>query len=291
MGTKAFDAVTIFHALQTLEREFLGPGRIWHNANPIQASLFRAYRESQAYLDRLKDLNAKASTEWMELNDFLASEKFAPMFDGPLNGIGVVSILDKLVKWLEAGTACQIRAGEQLFPGFELGHPNFRTYRLANVETPLVEMVTQSGDNLFLLQTERDLSGIELFEFALQVMQVKQAVANGYAAVQIPKVDFDLKPDISFLVGASTTDQYCDDWFVAQARQQFKFRMNELGARAKVATGVGMMRCMVREEPKKLVFDRPFLGWFVQQGIEVPLAVFYADRDSWREPAGSLEDL
>jgi hypothetical protein len=278
--------------LQTLEKEFLGVGRVWRISDVNQLGLFGAYRTYGPLLERIKDFKAKASTEWMELNAFLESEKFAPMFDGPLNGIGVVSILDKLVKWLEAGTVCQIKSQSRgMFPGFELASANFLVHATGLGRAHLVEMLTQSDDRLFLMMSDRELTGLRLFEFADHVMHDKRKIQNPYASVQLPKIDFDLKPDISFLVGAGTTDERGDDWFVAQARQQFKFRMNEHGARAKVATGVGMMRCMVREEPKKLIFDQPFVGWFAQKDSTLPLAVFHADYDSWREPAGSLEEL
>jgi hypothetical protein len=66
--------------------------------------------------------------------------------------------------------------------------------------------------------------------------------------------------------------------------------MNEEGARARVATGISMLRS-ASFAPVKLIFNRPFYGWFTQEGIELPMAVFYADFDSWTEPAGSLDEM
>lgn len=68
--------------------------------------------------------------------------------------------------------------------------------------------------------------------------------------------------------------------------------MNEKGARARVVTGIVMLKgIMPMERPKPLIFDRPFYGFFLQDGVPIPLACFYADYDSWKEPAGSLEEL
>ena len=74
-------------------------------------------------------------------------------------------------------------------------------------------------------------------------------------------------------------------WYIDQAFQQFMLRMNEKGARAKVATGIAMRKGGPLG-PAVLHIDRPFVGWFTQQGApELPIACFYADYDSWRKVA------
>ena len=67
-------------------------------------------------------------------------------------------------------------------------------------------------------------------------------------------------------------------------------RMDETGARVKVATAVGAERFM-SVEPILLVLDRPFYGWWTQKGLNLPMAAFFADWDALHQPAGSLEDL
>src|SRR5512141_2006700 len=106
--TKGLDVITIFHALLGLE-EFLGKDRIWKHAfGEEQKHLIALFYMYKSEVLKLRDLKAKASPDWGTLNAFLQENKFDPMFDGPFDGIGVVSILDKLLKWLVKGDECVI---------------------------------------------------------------------------------------------------------------------------------------------------------------------------------------
>lgn len=298
MATRALDVVTVAHAINTLEKEFLGPDRKWQVSNSEQERFFRIYLEMVSYLPQITGLKAKASMKYEELNRFLTSERFAPMFRpfDPKMGIGVVSILDKFVKWLEGkATLAKVYGpiGKE-YPGFSLSASGVTIYSVGGGY--LAQLLTKSDDTLWLfLPPEKSYDsfskGLDLVEKAMALVRGDKQPTNLYAGALIPKVDFNIKPDISWLLKASTFDKSGQYWFVDQAFQQFKLRMNEEGARARVATGVAVMRASVVATPPRLIFDRPFLGWFTQKGIPVPMAVFYADCDSWREPAGTLEDL
>jgi len=97
----------------------------------------------------------------------------------------------------------------------------------------------------------------------------------------VPMVDISTNVPLEWMLGA-----VCGGQSIDQAFQQFRIRMNEQGARAKVATGFAT-RGM---SPRPVTFDRPFAGWFTQSGSELPIALFYAAQDSWKA-AGSLNDL
>ena len=103
-------------------------------------------------------------------------------------------------------------------------------------------------------------------------------------------IEFDVKPDLSWLLGADTTTVSGDSYSVAQAAQQFKMRMDETGARVKVATAIVVVRVNLLV-PTVFIVDRPFYGWWTQRGIDLPMAAFFADWDCWRKPSGSLESL
>lgn len=292
MSTHALDVATIMHALQTLEREHLGENRQWNVYNGAQKRLFELYAKYKTEIDRLRNLKAKASTDWEVLNRFLTEHKFDPMFSGPLNGIGVVSILDQFVKWLQTGQVGSITAvNRQTYPAFEFpSQRNVIVYRVKGYSQPLAMLKTQSGDNLYLMMADWDWTGMDMVEMVFDVISQHWSIDKKFEGVRVPKVDFNIKPDISWLCGADTTTESGGWMFIAEAMQQFMFRMNEKGARAKVATGI-IMRGMAHGKPQRLVFDRPFYGFFLQKNSKLPLAIFYADYDSWKEPAGSLEDL
>ncbi len=145
------------------------------------------------------------------------------------------------------------------------------------------------------------LDGLDMVKLSMDVMSRsrkapmrKSVFGHGeyraYAGAQVPMVDFDIKPDISWLLDADTYTESGEYYFVAQAAQQFKMRMDETGARVKVATVIVTLRG-ISEEPKVFVLDRPFYGWWTQKGLSLPMAAFFADWDSLRKPSGSLEDL
>lgn len=298
MATNALDIATIFQALSTLEDEFLGSGRFWLAHSDRMQKLLMLYVEFKEVVRRIHGLKAKASTNWEELNQWLVSERFEPLFS-EFVGIGVVSILDKLIQWLEGNAVlCQIHGADgQDHPGFELEPAGAVVCRVDGFLGQLAKLKTKSQDTLWLYLPYRDepyreepLTGLDMVEMAIEIHTAAKERDERYAGVQIPKVDFSIKPDVSFLIGLDTYDRKDDYWVIAQAFQQFKFRMNEEGARARVVTGIAVLRSL-RTAPTQLVFDQPFYGWFTQAGVDLPMAVFYADFDSWKEPAGTLDEL
>lgn len=291
MSTQALDLATPFHALRTIAREFLGPGRVWHAQNNPQERFFGLYSEHGPKVDRIEDLVAKASTDYRVLNAFLKEHDWDPMFD-PFDGIGVASILDKFVKWLVEGLVTQIRAqNDVVYPAFELVPDSVNVYRVEGYTGPLAELRTRSKDVLYIMPAQKPLAGLDLVETIFDVVSRNRSYDSRYEGLIAPKVDFDVRPDLGWLFGASTFDQEGQFWFIAQAFQRFKFRMNEKGARARVVTGMVLMKGIDLNRPVPLVIDRPFLAWFTQEGVNFPMATCYVDYDSWREPAGSLEDL
>jgi hypothetical protein len=112
-----------------------------------------------------------------------------------------------------------------------------------------------------------------------------------WAGAKVPMIEFNVNPDLSWLLGAHTAAVNGDRYEIAQAAQQFKMRMDETGARVKVATVTTVRAVSLTLGPKLFVVDRPFYGWWTQRGIDFPMAAFFADWDCWRKPSGSLEDL
>lgn len=304
MSTRALDILTILHALNVLDGELKTTG--WNAKNPQQERIFAWLREHRELLAKVTGLDAKASRFWQDLNKFLIDHKFDPMvqpFD-PEMGIGVVSILDKLVRWRNGpGAKVQIETEQGERPGFELPSQGVNIYIVDDYPgSYLLELLTKSDDTLWLfVHDDTSLDGLDIVELSMDVMirsrkaPMQKSMYGGrqypaFAGAQVPMVDFDIQPDISWLLGADTNTEDGDYYFIAQAAQQFKMRMDETGARVKVATVVAVMRG-ISEEPKLFVLDRPFFGWWTQRGLNLPMAAFFADWDSLHKPAGSLEDL
>lgn len=303
MATRALDVVTIMHALSVLSGELNIP--TWSGKNSKQAQLFNWLAKYQEQLAQISGLEALASRFHEELNRFLTDRKFDPMvkpFD-PTQGVGVVSVLDKLVRWLNGpGQLVQIRTIEGNRPGFELPASGVNIFHVDGYpgSSYLLEVLTQSDDTLWLfVHNDTSLEGLDMVSLSMEVMRRGRSIpmARGFrseypafAGAQIPMVDFDVKPDLSWLLGADAPTESGDYYFIAQAAQQYKMRMDETGARVKAATVVVAMRG-ISEEPRVFVIDVPFYGWLTQKGVDLPMAAFFADLDSFHKPAGSLEDL
>lgn len=290
MTTKALDLVTIMHALSALEHEFLGKDRVWRTKSVPQAVIFAWYKQHKHELQKLTRIVSKASTDWQVLNKFLTDHRFDEMFNGPLDGIGAVSIIDMLVNWLVKASIVQI-AGQngQTYKGFEILGGGADVYHADGYQEPLVRVLTKTGDVVWLMTADEPKSGLELIEMAFGIVQAKLHPHENYEGARIPNIDFDVKPDIEFLCGANTYDANGGWWYISQAFQQFKLRMNKEGARVKVATGLAMRKA-VSFDPVPYIFNKPFVGFFIQDGSSLPIGIFYADYDSWKD-SGSLEDM
>jgi hypothetical protein len=297
MASQALDLTTIGHAFLTLAREGIG-GAGWTGFNPAQKRFLEWYAANSAEIGQLDSLEALASKDFQELNAFMVQKGFDPMFDAfdPSDSLGVVSILDMLVEWLEKGTVTTVarRGGGsdvsmQPYPAFEVPSDVANVYEVQGFEQPLVQLRTKTGHSVWLMKHPASLeSGLDLAMLAQDTLEARRSPSYRYAGAVVPKLELQPEVDMEWLTGTETLD---GKWYVDQAFQVFKLRANEKGARVKVATGMTVRATSVQiEEP--FVFDEPFVGFFTQPGHDkLALAAFWADTDSWREPEGSLEEL
>jgi hypothetical protein len=302
MSTRALDVVTIMHALSKLEEELSLQG--WSPQNDQQEQFLAWYEQHGDALRDVTGLEALVSRFYEELNKFLTDRRFDPMVEpfDPSRGIGAVSVLDKLVHWLSGpGEIVQIPTAQGEKPGFELPPSDVNVYKVEGYEgSYLLELLTQTDDTLWLfVHGDTSLENLELVNLSMDVMSKPRKTPMSqdpfgntdyatFAGAQVPMVDFNIKPSLDWLLGFETTgDPY---YFVAQAKQQFKMRMDETGARVKVATVIVLEKC-IRMEPTVFVVDRPFYGWWTQKGLDLPMAVFFADWDALHQPESSLEDM
>ncbi|MDO8551164.1 MAG: hypothetical protein Q7S03_00575 [bacterium] len=274
MTTQALDVASVFYALDRLEKNCIGSLRLWDSETTEQARFFILYGESRRNLEALSGIKAS----------------FSVAGSPPLVRVNVETVLDKFVRWV-GGVAPKetIYVGEKIYPAFLIKH--FETHSVKGFEHPLVVIHTQTGDQLWILMHEEPIGGMDLVELAWKVTTgpKKYSWSGHYEGVIVPKIDFALEPDLGFLAGARAPipGGYVK---ISQATQDFKFRMNEEGARAIVHTRIRTMIVTARL-PRHLKIDKPFCGWFVQRDVPIPLAVFGADYDSWKEPKGSLKEL
>jgi hypothetical protein len=92
--------------------------------------------------------------------------------------------------------------------------------------------------------------------------------------LSVPKVDFDLTHHFKEMERQDILNQGWDNWFIESAEQQIKFRLDETGA--VLRSRVHLFGALKEEapapaaEPRKFVFDKPFLICLKQKKGRLP---------------------
>jgi hypothetical protein len=294
--TTVLDLTTMAHALNELMTSYLGEGTTWTATNPMQERFLTWFLENRHEIAKLSGLEALAARDADILNSFLEARGFRPQFED-LTDVGVASVIDMLVQWKVQSTLAEIVdwadwQNPKRYPAFTLPGSGADVFTVAGYNNPLACLATRTGHKLWLMKTDAPDTGLDLAIMAQQVLAADRRYnVDLSAGVTVPMLDFDRDADISWMLQFSSIDERGGGHAITQAFQQFKLRLDNTGARVKVATGFGS-RSLAPAGPEPYVFDSPFLGFFTQPGHDtIALAAFYADVDVWKKPEGSLEEL
>lgn len=285
MTTKVQDRATMVYALVQAGVTTIKP------VNEAQADFAEYFGKYAVEIASMQGLKAKAANNAAPLNTFLTDNGFKPMFRDDLV-FGVASILDLLVEWLhEAGQTTIFGKNAEgtwdSFPAFQLPMAGVKMYRVAGHSEPLVRLLTKSGDSVWLMKYTQPQSDV-LVATAAQALADAELVpyTQMHAGITIPMLEIDTEPDIAWTIGMETNSPL---FRIDEAFQQYKLRMNQVGAHVKVATGFATRGGP--SGPLPYVFDEPFIGWFTLGDSQVAVAPFFADTDTWKSSGESLEDL
>jgi len=258
----------------------------WQTTNEKQQLFAQNYLAQYADITKFKpdELKAWASKNYQELNDILAKEHFAIRLEPfPTNGFGMVAILDVMMEWLVPGTSKKITAknSQISYPGvhIERGFTIFTSDKHAH---PIACIQTKSGDMVWFSIADKPRNSFDLLQYINTITTTIQQ-DDQYQGIMFPKIDLDQQPDITWLLRMSYAG-----YFIAQAKQQTKLKMNEFGAHVKSAVAIAMMRSMPPSDKKTLVIDQPFFCWITKPTISIPVFAGYLDTDVWKDP-GTLD--
>ncbi|MFH1453208.1 MAG: hypothetical protein ABIH00_04415 [Armatimonadota bacterium] len=96
--------------------------------------------------------------------------------------------------------------------------------------------------------------------------------------LQIPKLDFDIKHDYKELENRAVLNKGFEGYMIAKAVQSIRFRLNEEGALLKSEAKITMVKSAIMlEEPKKLIFDKPFLVCLKEKAAQYPYLAIWVD--------------
>jgi len=241
------------------------------------------------------NLKRKAHRDVAVINQWLKGNSFdiqlSPSPAGPTT-FAVASILDVLVEWIELGhktTICSENTRET-YKAVKLDKDQgVRAYVDMSEEhpNPVVEIGTKSklGDKVCMTVLDDLPDGTFAISEKVDRLRKTRKAHTGCAGVIFPMVNYDSKVDIGWILGMRTGSKP-DDFYIEQALQQTKFRMNERGARAQSAVAMSFRSLSIAAPDPVIEINRPFLLWIERPSVDIPLFAGVFAEDVWKEPEG-----
>lgn len=248
------------------------------------------------------------------MNELAQEHGFGQPFENPFrsNQIGVLSIVDKKMKWHEGdadkATVC-IRSGEEhqyvegvKFKLKSINDDNFAVFDVKGFTKPVVRIAAdpeQSGGvQNFMWVTEispdENPSPIDLFEGVKRTVDVisqngaiiKQRGASEVASVTMPKLtEVKYERDWEEIVG--TTLGANDDWEVDQAKQAVRVSIDEIGAEAAAMFSMSLsFRGAAPVDPREHIVigdSGPMLVWFTEGDSRLPICATITNQEAWQK--------
>ena len=278
------DTLVVFPILGCLKAacEFLGREIEWVSTTEQQTQFLELFIEHIKDVEGLDCLERKADVSVEPINEWLKEHSFNIQLDPVTDGFAVASILDVLVKWLNEAQKVSIHSDKGEFPGIKLKE-GVAAYRQPELYPhPVIKIRTQSEDVVCLAVA--DAMPDDQFSVNWKVEQLRSIQKPyGIEGVMFPMVKYDRMVDISWIEGMRTK---AGDYYIEQALQQTKFRMNEIGARAQSAVAMTLRCCSMAADNPWVVIDKPFILWIERPGIEMPLFAGVFAEDVWENPGG-----
>lgn len=267
--------------------EILGDNRAWRPVNKEQKKFLKeAFDACKGEVKDMSELESLASWECETINTFLKEKGFDIQLEEFTDGeFGAASVLDVLVKWLIEGEKAEEKTPEgKTFDAAKLPENTVKYYEAKGHTYPIAKLLTKEDDHfVYMTMLDKEPDQLDLVSIASK-LQNSLKVNDGYANLIFPCVDIDQKVDIEWLKYMETTSKDGRDWYISQALQQTKLRMNEKGARAQSAVAIGVRVTSMPEPKQDYIINKPFLTWFDRPGLSTPLLVGYITEEDWKRP-------
>jgi hypothetical protein len=100
---------------------------------------------------------------------------------------------------------------------------------------------------------------------------------DSVATLQIPKLNLDIEHYFTQLGCRSFTNKGFEKYGIGYAVQSIRFKLDEKGAIVKSEARIVSPGIARREEPKRLIFDRPFLIYLKEKSAKYPYFALWVD--------------
>ncbi len=276
----------------------------WTPVNAQQSVLMEKYYPKRVDLQKLlpQELASCASQDFDEVNKFLKDRGFDIQLDKTqaegANSLAVASILDIALQWKIAGEKSTIEAagykglpeerskpfiGKQ-FPAVRMKE-GYTVRSLGNSSQNVIAIECTNGDTVYMTRADEKREGFELVEHVQSLSkQSFTKSTNTFSGILFPVVDINQKVDIRWLCKLCAVENGAPQnlWRIAEALQQTKFHMDELGARIQSAVAIHAIKECCEEKPV-LEMNGPFYLWIERPGMKLPLFAAYIDYSDLKE--------
>jgi serine protease inhibitor len=99
----------------------------------------------------------------------------------------------------------------------------------------------------------------------------------------VPIVSVGFERRYTELIDRDVQNRGWEGYDVAEARQGIRFRLDEYGARLESDSSLGF-KSSISAQPRKLVFDRPFLIYLKEQSSHRPYFALWVETPEVLEP-------
>jgi hypothetical protein len=281
LKTDTLCTLPILGCLQAAEIFIGSANQEWKTISDRQVEFLEKFKRYWINPVKLPELRSKASLELKAINQWLKDDGFDIQLDPVDAGFYVASILKLLVEWLKVGKKRNItgkRNGTR-YPGVFL-EKGVEIYRDLDIHPfPVACIDTKNGDVVKMAIIDAVPEGAFGLHDLTQTLNKVTSPDQNKEDVVFPMVELDVKPNISWICGMKL-----EEYWIQQALQQTKFRMNEKGAKVESAVAMSFRKGMAFDAKQPYVIDRPFLLWIERPGMTIPFFAAVLCEDVWREP-------
>ncbi|MHA1634606.1 MAG: hypothetical protein ACTSUZ_08640 [Candidatus Thorarchaeota archaeon] len=241
-------------------------------------------------IQQIKEIESIADIDNEKINAWLKERGFQIKL-GPFGpgGFGVASILDLLGEWAIKGKEWSITTEEnEYYPGIKMTNYGKKFYRVKDSPNFIIEIETKDSDLVYLMMEDAVPTGLELLDHIEKIQKEKMEAPFEYDGFIFPKIDLDEETILEWILDLrfETPKREVPFYIIAQALQQTKLKMNEIGFRVKSAVALGILAGAAPKRTEPYVINKPFLMWITRPGLAKPLFIGYLNKDVWKDPKG-----
>jgi hypothetical protein len=270
--------------------EFVIESSGWNPVKIIQRDfLERFYTPCREEIPAIEEIESVAHIDVEVINKWLKEHDFAIQLD-PFdeNGFAVAAMLDLLGLWLAKGIGTSVVTDDgSTYPGVRMD-TGFSFNTVGGSTNLVVALETGDQDIVYMMMADKVPSGFDMVTYVEEILLNMTPVERDYEAIVFPMIDLNEEGELEWLINLQLMipqDRF-PFYFIQQALQQTKLKMNQEGYRVKSVAAVAAMLGAAHPEVPPYIINRPFIMWITRPGLSKPLFVAYLNTDVWKDPSG-----